>query len=202
MVKALLEGRKTMTRRVVKPQPEFYHGGKKVRVEGDCWYPNEKKGLHYANQRHFRKGMPMDFCPYGQVGNRLWVREIWNFTPMLSRTAIVRYQDLTCRGVEIPEGFNHKVYLMRGYWRPSIYMPRWASRITLEITNIRCERLQDITETDAQAEEVPCTELYHDVSGDLHRAQFADLWDSINQKRGFGWERNTWVWVIEFKRIE
>ncbi len=86
-------------------------------------------------------------------------------------------------------------------WRPSIHMPRWASRITLEITDIRVERLQEISYADAMAEGVPFTELPPGQGrpDPLHRAKFADLWESINGPGS--WEANPWVWVIEFKRV-
>jgi hypothetical protein len=93
-----------------------------------------------------------------------------------------------------------------GKWRPSIFMPRWASRITLKITDVRVERLQDISEDSAMAEgaqkygETPDGELLFDVGS--YRYGFKLLWDSINAKRGYGWDANPYVWVIEFRRVE
>jgi hypothetical protein len=92
-----------------------------------------------------------------------------------------------------------------GPWKPSIFMPRWASRITLEITNIRAERLQEITEEDARDEGVIFVE--EQLPGDdtwrpYARKEFESLWNSLNAKRGHGWQTNPWVWVVEFKRID
>ena len=82
-------------------------------------------------------------------------------------------------------------------WSPSIFMPRWASRITLEIVSVRVERLQNISEADAFAEGISGGDWLGDPVG-----EFAKLWNSINLKRGYGWETNCWVWVLEFKRID
>lgn len=151
MVRAILDGRKTMTRRVIN-HPERYE--------------------------HIRE---CDFCcPYGQVGDKLWVRESF----------LIKHDYKT------PKGFP---YYKTNFcddkitkWKPSIFMPRWASRITLEITGIRVERLQEISEQDAKDEGI-C--FYDDNAVDV----FRELWDSINAKRGYSWESNPFVWVIEFK---
>lgn len=90
-------------------------------------------------------------------------------------------------------------------WNPSIFMPRWASRITLEITDVRVERVQEITEEDARAEGFPGERWatgHGDYSEIAPSEQFRELWDKLNASRGFGWDANPWVWVIEFKRIE
>jgi hypothetical protein len=99
-------------------------------------------------------------------------------------------------------------------WRPSIHMPRWASRITLEVTGVRVERLKEITEADAIAEGIalqPCSAGHHARYGlwtgkkhacnDSAKVVYMDLWEAINAERGFGWDVNPWVWVVEFKRI-
>jgi hypothetical protein len=95
--------------------------------------------------------------------------------------------------------------LAHGKWRPSIHMPRWASRINLEITGIRVERVQDITENDAQSEGVPSYEPDDfPVAGatyGIYKDRFITLWNSINAKRGYGWDVNPWCWCIEFKKV-
>lgn len=165
MVNAILDGRKTQTRRVVKKQP---HGAGEWVLQGINWlFPNVCPYIKLKN-------------PYGVIGDRLWVKETWKCV-----LGNVIYKATP----------NNRIKTDK--YKPSIYMPRWASRINLEITNIRVERLQDITETEAIAE---------GVSGggshpDFWVGAFADLWDSINAKRGYGWDANPWVWVVEFKRI-
>lgn len=169
MVKAILDDKKTMTRRVIK-HPEKYE---RIRECDFC-------------------------CPYGKVGQRLWVRETWD-------------SDCTCcnpkcNGVIYKAGYSGVI--VPDKWRPSIFMPRWASRITLEITNIRVERLQEITEKDALAEGVDWYSIENKIEGigrwieGIGRCQqaFRKLWDSINTKRGYSWESNPWVWVISFRR--
>ena len=145
MVKAILEGRKTQTRRVVKPNPSI---------------------------------APLAECPYGEIEDRLWARE----TYFVAGTGKIFYR---ADGEKLTGSWA---------WRPSIFMHRWASRIDLRITNIRFEQLQAISDSDARAEGVSC---------DLNcRRPFMELWDSINAKRGYGWDKNPYVWVIEFERIE
>jgi hypothetical protein len=143
--------------------------------------------------RRIAKG---EICPYGQPGDRLWVRE--SFQPVLQNGFAPNETDYkTGQGIHInyvatngalelhdeEEGFTTRV-------TPSIHMPRWASRLTLEIVNVRCEQLQDISEADARAEGVASI------------AAYIKLWNKLNAKRGLGWDVNPWVWVIEFKRVE
>ncbi len=166
MVRAILEGRKTQTRRAMKPQP--------------------------AELRDI-KGQD---CPYGRQGERLWVRE--TFCVDEDDQPVVLYRATDHESCGQP-------------WRPAIFMPRSASRITLEITAVRVERLQDISEEDAKAEGAefgfcvgrdfhePCDP--EDAVASSYKQGFAFLWDSINAKRGLGWEANPWVWVVKFKRL-
>ena len=115
-------------------------------------------------------------------GDVLYVKEAFNYTP--DKSAIYYKADTKSPGLK---------------WKLSRFMPRWGSRILLEITNIRVESVQDISKEDAVKEGVPYTELNNHRPDELHRAQFADLWDSLY---GLGaWERDDWVWVIEFKKI-
>ncbi len=193
MVRAILAGNKTQTRRVVKPQP-------KSLCVGHC--PATKPcfthdGLHC---------MPSEYCPYGRVGDRLWVRETWKVGLVGDATVL----DFAAGGYDLldyPVSFGaFEQYESKG-WRPSIHMPRWASRITLEITGVRVERLQDITWADIRYEGVECP--LHDFPGGLCvgecrelRQAFRNLWDSINGKSpGKTWDDNPWVWVIEFKKV-
>jgi len=193
MVRAILDGRKTQTRRVVKiPNPVF------ERVPEDC--------------------------PYGIPGDRLWVRETW-CCKMEDGTYVYRENCIhdcwyAADGKEIhkDDGDGGTEYRKDGVaaspWKPSIHMPRWASRISLEITGVHLEQLQDIKESGAKSEGAPMWVPGHgevtmnDVNADpgyanfiSYRLGFEMFWDSINAKRGFGWETNPLVWVITFKRL-
>jgi hypothetical protein len=205
MVKAILDGRKTQTRRVIKGRFNIvtFPDGNKLPVKID---DNDKMAEDYIK------------CPYGQIGDRLWVRETFkyqNFSEGYDNGiqqggdhdfafgfAQIEYRD-GVRKIEIEldeEDLNIRKPVI-DKWYPSIHMPRWASRINLEITNIRIERLQDITEEDSQAEGV---EYYGEIDytiGNTYKIIFRRLWDSINLKRGFGWNVNPFVWVVEFRRI-
>ncbi|MGA7781148.1 MAG: hypothetical protein WCA85_26045 [Paraburkholderia sp.] len=140
-------------------------------------------------------------CPYGTPGDRLWVRE--TFAHMYRGNAAPETRcddDVVYRA----DGFSHDEYAY-GSWKPSIHMPRWASRITLEVTGVRVERLCDISEQDAAAEGmVPRwpdgVEIRHDCSSNMCRDLFRTLWDGLNAGRGYGWDANPWVWVVEFRR--
>jgi hypothetical protein len=131
-------------------------------------------------------------CPYGQSGDLLWVRETWK--PHVDKTvhtpAIYR-ADYT----------HDRLADSLGPWRPSIHMPRWASRLTLHLTDVRVQRVQEISEEDAQAEGVEA--MYLDDLGQTwksYRRGFESIWDSINAKRGYGWTANPWIWALTFER--
>jgi hypothetical protein len=214
MVRAILDGRKTQTRRVIKPQPAdglFFSGWISI---SSC-KPDEGKASFIDNYPLITK-LNRIKCPYGKPGDRLWVRETW----LPDAPCDGSWDDVAfygCKGSPlsmIPEHYRkveHCIYRAswKGHpliWKPSIHMPRWASRINLEITGIRVERVQDISGTDARAEgiEMPNTNVYNESykQNDLPIGLFASLWDSINAKRGYSWESNPWVWVIEFKRVD
>lgn len=183
MVRAILDGRKTMTRRVIKPQPDNVTTG--PTPMGANWMAWGMDGI-----------VRDLWCPYGQPGDRLWVRE----TFATDIQGCPGEYGLSYRADHIdPRGDGPT----RIKWTPGIHMFREYSRINLEITNVSVERLQDITEDDAIAEGVQ----YFIASGKMTRSEmsmrsaFAGLWDSINLKRGYGWDTNPWVWVIEFKRL-
>lgn len=200
MVRAILEGKKTQTRRVIKPQPPegFRQWGRCINGNAawtDHPFQGEKGNIVHA------KG------PYGEPGDRLWVRETWALVPRTAYAGSAGVQQ-TLR----PDD-NHDAAIYRagwdrvppGQWRPSIFMPRWASRIMLEVTGVRVERLHDITEDDAKAEGVwtDSTDMRMLSSATKnHVGAFARLWNEINERRGYGWGSNPWCWVVEFKRIE
>jgi hypothetical protein len=145
--------------------------------------------------RHCEHGTGYYNCPYGAPGDRLWVREAWAVGNRDKDVIFAADEQWQCNGVSNPPPCNANT-VWSYCWRPSIHMPRWASRITLEITGVRVERVQDISEADARAEGV---ELQ---AGDLSYINlFCDLWNSIYDKRGFGWAANPFVWVVEFKRV-
>jgi hypothetical protein len=185
MVRAILAGRKTMTRRT--------RGLEKINHIPNIWKIIDVKngaakfkfcGVAYAPDMIIE-------CPYGQPGDMLWVREAWG-------------QDL--EGEIFYKTDHHAKPSTLDRWRPSIYMPRWASRITLEITSVRVERVQEITPNDAVAEgvdEKTCDTGEHAGSSEWidYRSGFIKLWDSINAKRGDGWDVNPFVWVLTFKRV-
>lgn len=145
-------------------------------------------------------------CPHGVPGDRLWVRETWYDNLGEVRTSADGRDEVYYRADGLPdmEGEEHDLK-----WRPSIHMPRWASRLTLEIVDVKVERLQGISEEDAVAEgvgEVGGAIVHRCDSDTKHPAavyQFAQLWDSINgTKHGCSWQDNPWVWAIEFKKQE
>ena len=240
MVRAILDGKKTQTRRILKPQPDlgldpfdsYSH------IEVGMYHPAmvDKNGEMYPGDEIF--GAYTDDgewgwkCPYGQVGDSLWVREThyrygrwakngwtksskqsWKF---VATTDQIRYIDNPPE--KIWDGWTREQLNSRGHsdWhkRSSIHMPRWASRINLEITDIRVERLQEIDNHSSWKEGIPPFEQWNSGItshnpvrikkglGIEARDCFAMLWDSINAKRGFGWETNCWTWVLSFKVID
>ena len=189
MVRAILHGRKTQTRRVVKGHALEW-------LAPDTFTPAvvalPENGL----------------SPYGYAGDRLWVRETWLADPPINGwpgdiewSGCGRPISGVPRQYRAPEHCIYAASCGRDAslrWYPSIFMPRWASRILLELTDVRVERLQDIGEDDAIAE--GCfDEKEHD--GSLPSRIFAELWNSLNAKRGYGWDANPWVWAITFRRI-
>lgn len=188
-VRAALDGRQTQFRRVVKPQPQLngrwmeWRNGKGVLITEQCsnWSPFDT-GFRRAVSEH-----PY-FCPYGQPGDRIWVKETWQKAGGASGYWWYRSTDS-----EADDGGSPV-----SQWRSSIHMPRHASRITLEITSIRVERLQDITEADAMAEGVDAGK-YAGLERAAARA-YSDLWESIHGPGS--WEANPWVWVVEFNKVK
>jgi hypothetical protein len=232
MVRAILHGEKTQTRRIIKPQPEnadywTYHS--------ECF--NNLDGAFYPNTDNAKPKLLK--CPYGGVKDFLWVRE-----------GLKRFRRLEFLEQKFPEeeesfgifdkeqegmkwtaqytATNTPVPYKHGakegwcgtalwQWKnkslSNVFMPRWANRITLEIVNVRVEQLQSITDEDAMAEGIE--RWYYDVQYDENSfsywspvhgsgaaSKFSEMWNSINAKRGYSWESNPWLWVIEFKVFE
>lgn len=186
MVRAILNGNKTQTRRVIA-----------------------REWLQRSNVLNMELVNQTVRCQYGRVGDRLWVREKWAIQtdlglPLSSPQPIEYIADI--KSLDQIEDYTVK---------PSIHMPRWASRITLEITNVRVERVRDISETDAWGEGI---ERLTDFGDNVNFASWRDdigyhnfptareayrnLWDTINAKRGYGWDANPFVWVVEFKVVQ
>jgi len=186
MVRAILEGRKTMTRRVIK-NPDLI----KEVCDGIPMFEDSFGNWHETATR----------CPYGQPGDRLWVRETFDYG--LSTKSGIAYR-ATSKWEDFEDGTPKDFDEIK--WKPSIHMPRWASRLTDEITAIRVERLQDISEEDALAEGVERFtsgwKNYTDptVCCQTARASFFTLWESINGPGS--WNANPLAWVIEFKMVK
>lgn len=185
MVQAILDGRKTQTRRVVKNQ-KYLLEADFAEISGDLW----KIGMLANNKGWYQ----LFRCPYGEPGDKLWVRE--TFTSSKETDKVVYKAD-------VPDHIHSAVR-----WHPSIFMPRWASRITLEIVNIRVERIQSISGQDCFREGIDgkflaypeaSQEALLELATSQIRDRFMLLWDSINAKRGLGWDVNPWVWVIDFQ---
>jgi hypothetical protein len=215
MVQAIMDGRKSQTRRVIKNQRNYW-----LEVA-----PHPNGGWWAADAPLSQlpvvdKGFP---CPYGQVGDHLWVRETFKYIDFCLldvdkipyRTKIEYKADgiqewvkgTTHTQILIPDKWRPSIFMPRwastqilipDKWRPSIFMPRWASRITLEITGIRVQRVREISGGEIIAEGILAGMYY---LSDLEKeAVFKQLWDSINGKK-YPWSSNPWVWVIEFKKL-
>ena len=207
-VRAILDGRKTQTRRVMKPQPAPWVQSTPDRhpttrtapyIDAYCGErktPENPRGM--SRDWHWwtaddRLGPLAARCPYGAPGDTLWVREAHALSANPDLKPWYR--------LDHPEacGSGPRVDVK---WRPSIHMPRWASRITLRITDVRVERLQDISEDDARAEGVHRTDWEYENGEccDTDRDAFRALWNHIN---GLGaWAANPWVWVVSFERVK
>jgi hypothetical protein len=214
MVRAILDGRKTMTRRVMKPQPELRPGT----MKGPTGATIQTAYWHWRDEWWWSDPQPsmLAKCPF-QPGTSLWVRETWGIF-------VESWTDYGWEGegiVDIPNRGSlpqsnmhskyHVVYKADGYetdegerWKSPIYMPRWASRLTLRVTGVKVERLHRIGELSAKAEGVEPKMV---VSVDRcesylsYCAGFIDVWDSINAKRGYSWESNPFVWAISFEVV-
>ncbi|EHR1181179.1 hypothetical protein KS835_001534 [Salmonella enterica] len=199
MVRAILEGRKTQTRRVlatyqdaVKFCPEWDVNGKQIFI-----VLGEKD---HTGMNPVITAIP---CPFGQPGDRVWVRETFRVHSRATDVATLVYRasvrnSWTEQTHRVPVAVCNKPATPEK-WTPSIHMPRWASRITLEITDVRVERLRDLSEEDAKSEGI-IPSAGGVLPGWEYRINFRDLWMDIYGTDN--WEANPWVWVIEFKRVE
>ena len=211
MVQAILDGRKTATRRVIKPQPESHHW----EMFNGAEYPDGRKYKHHMNLIECQRGQFLHswhslgdhidsseecnqriLCPYGAPGDLLYVRETWaEFS-----------ENFDC-GIGCEYGCQHGKYIYRASgewddevkWKPSIHLPKSASRIWLRVKDVRVERVQDITRYDIEQEGVDIVQGWDTI--DVVFAKWIGLWDSINSKRGYGWDVNPWIWVVIFEVI-
>lgn len=231
MVLATLEGRKTKTRRVIQPQPVVHvskvtpNGSPRLEVEwkGRVWSSGGGRAVTLAN---LWEAWAAERCPYGvsalyqEPPDRLWVREafnIYSYCPGEYGGVGEAGYPLRKLTPQPPDGSwvpNYAADGEDGPWRPSIHMPRWASRLTLELCSVRVERLQEMTEEDARAEGIPQTGAEAERLGlwDMSREpgylwdnrtsveNFRRLWDELNAARGHPFEGGCFVWVLEFRR--
>lgn len=205
MLRALQEGRKSVTRRVIKPQPKnqlgYMYVGNGIAIQCGADYPDTKDDEVK--------------CPYGQEGDVLWTKETWaicSFSEFFeaSRQLQIAYK-AGVTDISHPDGMSHdlewftvdhdtwKKYATEKYyrWQSPRFMPRKFARDFREITSVRAEKLQDITEIEAIKEGIP-----NGAYAVNPIASFKILWDSINAKRGYSYESNPWVWPIEYKKME
>ncbi|EPM0570771.1 hypothetical protein WJB81_000864 [Klebsiella aerogenes] len=212
MVRAILDGRKTQTRRIMKNQPE--HSGLGLRRVIDSkngsddgkyfWSLSDACGLKIRSKSFT--------CPFGSVGDRIWVREAFRVHSRATDVATLVYKasernSWTEQTHRVPVSVCNKPATPEK-WTPSLHMPRWASRLLLEITDVRVERLREISQADAEAEGVGKLKKgfwknYQPGWTEFQltaRGSFATLWKSIYGDES--WYADPWVWVIEFKRIE
>jgi hypothetical protein len=199
MVRAILEGRKTQTRRALRDQQPVDFGATMHGAHLNC------REVH-DHGKIVGHRMALVCCPYGIPGDRLWVRETLYLDDdnKWRRTADESLIELDSNNEWVPYmlSWAHHKESDRCH---SMYMPRFASRITLEVTGVRVERVQAIEQADAIAEGVDPDDYPPppDPEGYVfnYRTGYRQLWDSLNAKRGFGWDENPWVWVVQFKRI-
>ena len=204
MVRAILEKRKSQTRRVIKPQPvgirsdwsqDIEPGHVFVDMVGQVWRAYESRGRWKSASGVLSKRLII----FAQPGDLLWVRETWREAGSIQR------EDGKIPSIGTPDQVYYyaddKAAFCDGPWRSPIHMPRWASRILLRVTEVRVQRVQEISEEDARAEGVEKLTM-DDLGGTwrTYRRGFHAAWDSLNAKRGYGWETKCWVWAISFER--
>ncbi len=196
MICAILDGRKSQTRRVMKPQPHHDSGT----ISVGYYHPTkvDRRGEEYPGEETFGAyGDEQDWpCPYGAPGDRLWVREGWAVHDDRGRVVYRADEEHSCDPSHCTQMHHYR------RWKPSIHMSRAASRLTLEVTAVRAERLQSISEEDAEAEGAGYLATGRDVMNHTCTEAFVTGWDRINGKRlGCAWADDPYVWVVSFRRI-
>jgi len=191
MVRAILEGQKTQTRRIGR-MPILYY------------WPDTQTMLVKRNKfwEEAILAYPEEYAPYGQPGDRLWVRETWvpegDAGAVWFRAGIPEYRCGQQTGAWLNWPYKPEMGIeppAKVKWRPSIHMPRWASRITLEVTGVRIQRVQEISFQDCLAEG------FEDGKAWGPPKLFSWAWDAIYAERGLGWDANPWVWVVDFREL-
>ena len=206
-VRAIREGRKTQTRRVIKAFDGNLNYVRRIISPYDCDIRNHRKDTRWLFEGRTRKElngwdrMTRVRCPY-KPGDRLWVKETWCHERLAPGSKISNIHPSTHHSSYLHYKADHikEIPGFKGWWRSPLFMPRWAARLWLEITEARAERLQDISEEDCYAEGFPLTMTMDPVTR-IMAQRFAQHWNAINAKRGHPWKRNDWVWVITFKEI-
>ncbi len=210
MVRAILSGMKTQTRRPIKTQPgngisSLFVDDTEVGPRWQYQVPVEAEGVVFNETRQLGR------CPFGVPGDTLWVREAWR--PCYSSGPLNWHVLYRADGVRIhrEEREADLKYMRSGdHWRPSIHMPRWASRINLPVTRVWVQRVQNISDEDAAAEGAVAhayswpegtTPNHARDCGGLYRNGFRNLWDSIYADKGLGWDVNPRVWGAEFNQV-
>lgn len=219
MIKALLENRKSQTRRIMKPQPEWLGKVRDVSL-GEGWFWKTKvKNAQFNNfndDKELSKAIvKADVSPYF-VGQKLWVRETWKIEGFDDEEGaiLIKFKDEKIFSYPTTQEIFDKYWypntdFHEEVWRPSIFMPRFASRITLEVTKVRVERVQSISEQDAFAEGIDTESESYCLAENHQNAgvsvcpaiyTYSVLWDKINGKI-YPWNLNPWVWIVDFKRV-
>lgn len=232
LVRAILAGDKTQTRRVINPQPPTCEG-ETLPFDPPRWQtpavvgadgelgpaPEDEFGISCVDGEWGRR------CPYGAPGDRLWVREAFRLPALFDDYSPSEVGEQSLKAghdsewcpllyeasgdtAGSQEELEHFEVPTEGWGRlrPSIHMPRWASRIELEVVDVRVQRVRETSHADARAEGVEHAlgdhvDLVPDYTGSVHQHGFAQLWNRINASRGYGWDANPWVWVVEFHRV-
>lgn len=223
MVRALLDGRKTQTRRVIKLNEYDFTGYECSGQLRECWegvhgleFVSTKHGLWHPESNPNGKSAWHIRVPI-MTGDRLWVREAWNLFaysqdgedawPWNTIPKSNPIPEIDKLGHRISAGIHFKATPINSCWendpsvkyRPSIHMPRWASRLTLTVTDVRVQRLQDISEADVRSEGSGSIESHMPGAASVSHVQsFRELWDGLNAKRDFGWDQNPWVAAYTF----
>ncbi len=198
-VREILDGRKTQTRRVITPQPDRLATVTDRRDSFgflvERWPKMERMYANFGRCDRIH-------CPFGVAGSQLSVRETWAVNsvgvagpPWMHSAEICYRADGAVMEWACPREFVHREReSLRPSWRSPLFLPRWATRLRVAVTDVRVQRVQDISTHDLGAEGI---ELSNNDYG--ARNEYRDLWNSLNEKRGYGWDANPWVWAISFR---